>query len=169
MRRWERGPRGRGTDWPAAFEEFMKKIDAEGVKGDTQDAVPRPFPLAAKKIAHPLAFEPERGPADEGLAWNVLTWGQYKYEFVPQVDRYRWLEPRHQVNIQGRWDRDKTDALQYAFFNGEGWESWENVWAIWNAVIPREGKATRRIATIELAVAPFFARQGWDRAVRVLR
>ena len=66
------------------------------------------------------------------------------------LDRYRWLEPRHQVNIQGRWVRDKTDDLQFAFFNGEGWESWENVWGIWNGGEPREtSEATRRIATIE--------------------
>ena len=78
------------------------------------------------------------------------------------MDRYRWLEPRHQVNIQGRWDRDKTDDLQFAFFNGEGWESWENVWGIWNGVTPRDGEATRRVATIERAVAPFLASQDWE-------
>jgi len=78
------------------------------------------------------------------------------------VDRYRWLEPRHQVHIQGRWLRDKTDDLQFAFFNGEGWESWENVWGIWNGVTPRDGEATRRVATIERAVAPFFASQDWE-------
>ncbi len=94
-------------------------------------------------------FEPEGGPHDEALAWNVMTWGQYEFQFVPTVDRYRWLEPRHMVNIQGRWIRDKTDDLQFAFFNGEGWESWENVWGIWNGITPRDGEATRRVATIE--------------------
>ena len=59
-----------------------------------------PFPWLPR-VGHPLAFEPEGGPADEALAWDVLTWGQYKFQFVPTVDRYRWLEPRHQVNIQG--------------------------------------------------------------------
>ena len=79
--------------------------------------------------------------------------------FVPLVDKYRWLEPRHQVNIQGRWNRDKTDDLQYAFFNGEGWESWENVWGIWNGITLRDGEATRRVATIERTVAPFLVSQ----------
>jgi iron(II)-dependent oxidoreductase len=169
MMMWDQGTRDPGTDWPTAFAEFMKQIDADGVNGDTQDGVPLAFSLAAEKAGHPLAFEPERGPADEGLAWNVLTWGQYQYTFVPTVDKYRWLEPRHQVNIQGRWDRDKTDALQYAFFNGEGWESWENVWGIWNGVTPRDGEAARRVATIERAVAPFFASQGWEPLYPMLR
>jgi gamma-glutamyl hercynylcysteine S-oxide synthase len=169
MMMWDQGTRDPGTDWPTAFAVFMKEIDADGVNGDTQDGVPQAFSLAAEKVGHPLAFEPEMGPSDEALAWNVLTWGQYQYSFVPSVDKYRWLEPRHQVNIQGRWDRDKTDALQYAFFNGEGWESWENVWGIWNGVTPRDGEATRRVATIERAVAPFFASQGWEPLYPMLR
>jgi hypothetical protein len=91
-------------------------------------------------------------------SWHVLTWGQYTFQFVPTVAKYRWLEPRHQVNIQGRWERDKTDDLP-AFFNGEGWE---NVWRIWNGVTPRDGEATRRAATIERGVAPLLASQDWE-------
>ena len=162
MMMWDQGTRDAGQPWPDAVAALMKEIDADGVNGDTQDGVPLAFSLAAEKIGHPLVFEPEGGPHDEGLAWNVLTWGQYTFQFVPTVDRYRWLEPRHQVHIQGRWLRDKTDDLQFAFFNGEGWESWENVWGIWNGVTPRDGEATRRVATIERAVAPFFASQDWE-------
>jgi len=162
MMMWDQGTRDPGTSWPDAIAEFMKQIDADGINGDTQDGVPLAFPLAADKVNHPLAFEPEGGPHDEALAWNVLTWGQYQFQFVPTVDKYRWLEPRHQVNIQGRWVRDKTDDLQFAFFNGEGWESWENVWGIWNGVTPRDGEATRRVATMERAVAPFLTSQNWE-------
>jgi formylglycine-generating enzyme required for sulfatase activity len=162
MMMWDQGTHDPGKPWPDAIAETMKEIDADGINGDTQDGVPLAFSLAADRIGHPLAFEPEGGPADEALAWDVLTWGQYKFQFVPTVDRYRWLEPRHQVNIQGRWNRDKTDDLQFAFFNGEGWESWENVWGIWNGVTARDGEVTRRMATIERAVAPFFASTEWE-------
>ena len=48
-----------------------------------------------------------------------------------------------------RWARDKTDDLQSAFFNGVGYESWENIWGIWNGITPRDAEALRRIATIE--------------------
>jgi iron(II)-dependent oxidoreductase len=162
MMMWDQGTRDPGASWPNAIAEFMKQIDADGINGDTQDGVPLAFSLAADKVGHPLAFEPEGGPSDEALAWDVLTWGQYQFQFVPTVDKYRWLEPRHEVNIQGRWLRDKTDDLQFAFFNGEGWESWENVWGIWNGVTPRDGEATRRVATIERAVAPFLVSQDWE-------
>ena len=32
-----------------------------------------------------------------------MTWGQYQFPFVPEVDKYKWLEPRHMVNISDRW------------------------------------------------------------------
>ena len=63
------------------------------------------------------------------------------------------------VNISDRWNRNKTDNLQFAFFNGVGWESWENIWGIWNGITPRDGEATRRMATIERGVAPFLVSQ----------
>ncbi len=159
---WDQGTHSIETDWPTAVATLIKEIGADGINGDTQDGVPLTFSLAAEKMGHPLAFEPEDGPHDEGISWNVMTWGQYEFGFVPTVDRYRWLEPRHMVNIQGRWVRDKTDDLQYAFFNGEGWESWENVWGIFNQVTPRDAEATRRMATIERGVAPFLVSQGWE-------
>jgi formylglycine-generating enzyme required for sulfatase activity len=162
MMMWDQGTRDPGMSWPQAIAETMKEIGADGINGDTQDGVPLAFSLAADKSGHPLVFEPEGSPSDEALAWNVLTWGQYKFDFVPMVDRFRWLEPLHQVNISHRWNRDKTDDLQYAFFNGEGWESWENIWGIWNGITPRDGEATRRVATIERAVAPFFASEAWQ-------
>ena len=160
MMMWDQGTRDPGHPWPDAIADLMKQLDADGINGDTQDGVPLAFSTAAEKIGHPVAFEPEGSPHDEEISWDVLNWGQYEFQFVPTVDRYRWLEPRHQVNIQGRWLRDKTDDLQFAFFNGEGWESWENVWGIWNGITPRDAEATRRVATIERAVAPFLASRG---------
>jgi len=164
MMMWDQGTRDPHQPWPQAIAELMKKVGGDGINGDTQDGVPRVFSEAAEKIGHPLAFEPEGSPSDEALAWNVLTWGQYggQFNFVPGVDRFRWLETRHMVNISDRWARSKTDDLQYAFFNGEGWESWENIWGIWNGITPRDGEATRRVATIERAVAPFLISKQWE-------
>lgn len=164
MMMWDQGTHEPDKSWPEAIAELMKEIDADGINGDTQDGVPRVFSEAAEKIGHPLAFEPEGSPSDEALAWNVLTWGQYggDFRFIPGVDRYRWLETRHMINISDRWARTKTDDLQYAFFNGEGWESWENVWGIWNGITPHDAEATRRVATIERAVARFLISKDWE-------
>ncbi|HVO62753.1 MAG TPA: SUMF1/EgtB/PvdO family nonheme iron enzyme [Terriglobales bacterium] len=169
MMMWDQGTRDPGMPWPEAIATLMKEIGADGINGDTQDGVPLAFSLAADKIGHPLAFEPEGGPADEALAWDVLTWGQYEYPFVLMVDKYKWLEPRHMVNISDRWKRDKTDNLQFAFFNGVGWESWENIWGIWNGITPRDAEATRRVATMERALAPFLVSSGWEPLAPMLR
>jgi gamma-glutamyl hercynylcysteine S-oxide synthase len=162
MMMWDQGTRDPGKPWPEAIAALMAEIGADGINGDTQDGVPRAFSDASDKAGHPLAFEPEDGPHDEGVAYNVLTWGQYKFPFSPAVDRFKWLEPRHMVNISDRWNRDKTDDLQFAFFNGVGWESWENIWGIWNGITPRDAEATRRVGTLERGIAPFLVSAGWE-------
>ena len=164
MMMWDQGTRDSGKSWPQTIAELMKEIGADGINGDTQDGVPLAFSQAADAVGHTLVFEPEGGPSDEALAWNLMTWGQYggQFGFIPGVDRFRWLETRHQVNISDRWNRVKTDNLQYAFFNGEGWESWENIWGIWNGITARDGEATRRVATLERGVAPFLVSPDWE-------
>lgn len=164
MMMWDQGTRDAGVPWTQAIAELMKELGADGINGDTQDGVPLAYSQAADKVGHPLVFEPEGSPSDEALAWNLMTWGQYhgQYAFIPGVDRFRWLEPRHMVNISDRWNRDKTDNLQFAFFNGEGWESWESIWGIWNGVTPRDGEATRRVATLERGIAPFLVSADWE-------
>lgn len=169
MMMWDQGTRDPGEPWTTAIAKMMAEIGADGVNGDTQDGVPLAYWVAADQIGHPLVFEPEGAPSDEALAWNLMTWGQYEYPFTPLVDKYKWLEPRHMVNISDRWNRDKTRNLQFAFFNGVGWESWENIWGIWNGITPRDGEATRRVATIERAVAPFLVSNGWEPMAPMLR
>lgn len=159
---WDQGTRDPGQPWAKALAETMAEVGADGMNGDTQDGVPLAFSLAADATGHPLAFEPEQGSSDEAVAWNLMNWGYYSFDFAPKVDRFRWLEPRHMVNVSDRWGRSKTDDLQYAFFNGEGWESWENIWGIWNGITPRDAEATRRVATIERAAASFLTSPDWE-------
>src|SRR5260370_25615550 len=169
MMMWDQGTRELAKSWPEEIAEVMKEVGADGINGDTQDGVPLAFSLAADKVGPPLAFAPEGGPSDEELAWNVMTWGQYQYPFTPLSDKFKWLEPRHMVNISDRWNRGKANNLQFAFFNGVGWESWENIWGIWNGITPRDGEATRRVATMERALAPFLVSTDWEPLAPLLR
>jgi gamma-glutamyl hercynylcysteine S-oxide synthase len=162
MMMWDQGTHAPDQPWPQAVATLMKEIDADGVNGDTQDGVPLGFSVAAEALGHPLAFQPEVSPSDEALSWNVMTWGQYAFPFLPMVDRFKWLETRHMVNISDRWAQDKTNDLQFAFFNGVGWESWENIWGIWNGIDPRDAEATRRVATVERGVAKFLVSSDWE-------
>ena len=162
MMMWDQGTRAPTRPWSEEIAALMADIGADGINGDTQDGVPLAFSLAADKSGHPLAFQPEDGPSDEALGWNLMTWGQYEFPFTPLVDKYKWLEPRHMVNISDRWNRDKTSDLQFAFFNGVGWESWENIWGIWNGITPRDAEATRRVATLERGLAQFLVSKNWE-------
>jgi formylglycine-generating enzyme required for sulfatase activity len=162
MMMWDEGTHAPDKPWPQAIATLMKEIGADGINGDTQDGVPLGFSQAAEAVGHPLAFEPEGSPSDEDLSWDVLNWGQYSFPFIPMADRYKWLETRHMVNISDRWAQDKTNDLQFAFFNGIGWESWENVWGIWNGIDSRDAEATRRVATIERGLAPFLVSADWE-------
>ena len=92
MMMWDQGTRDPGEPWPRAIADLMAEIGADGINGDTQDGVPLAFSAAADQIGHPLAFEPEGGPSDEALAWNVMTWGQYEFSFVPS---------RRQIQVAG--------------------------------------------------------------------
>jgi len=166
MMMWDQGTRDPGKPWPQAIAELMAELGVDGINGDTQEGVPLAFPLAADRTGHPLAFQPELSLSDEALAWNLFSWweeGSATYaSFVPKINRFKWLEPRHMVNVVDRWTRDKTDQLQVAFFNGAGWVSWENIWGFWNGITPRDGEAVRRIATIERGVASFLVSPDWE-------
>jgi gamma-glutamyl hercynylcysteine S-oxide synthase len=160
---WDQGTRDEGKPNWDATAELMKAVDADGVNGDTMDGIPEAFAKAAEKAGHPLVLEPEHFPAhDEMLAWNTMTWGYWTFPYNPLVSRSKWLEPRSMVNICARWTHAKTDLFQSAFLNGTGFESWENVWGIWNGITVRDGEAIRRFATIERGVAPYLVSDDWQ-------
>jgi formylglycine-generating enzyme required for sulfatase activity len=160
---WDQGTHVEGVSDAEALARQLAAVGADGINGDTLEGMPRTFRNASDKLQHPLALEPELGVAsDEMLAYNSLTWGYWNYNFVPTVSRFKWLEPRHMVHISDRWAHDHMDDLQEAFFNGIGFESWENIWGIWNQMTPRDAEALRRMATIERAFAPLLISQDWQ-------
>lgn len=169
---WDQGTRPEGIpDWDT-IAKLMASIGADGINGDTMDAVPLAFRTASDKTGHPIVFEPEGGnggDSDPAIAWNNLGWGYWRYPFEPMISKNKWLEPRYMVNVCDRWNRNKTDNLQYAFFNGVGYESWENIWGIWNQIDDRDAQALRRIATIEREFWQLLQSPGWKPFAPTLR
>jgi formylglycine-generating enzyme required for sulfatase activity len=92
----------------------------------------------------------------------VQSWSKkVPQEVIPSVLKLKWLEPRHIVNIENRWSRDRSNDLQHMFFNGIGYTAWENVWGIWNQLTPRDAETLRRIATIQRQFAPLMVSADW--------
>ena len=150
---WDTGTRDEGVPLCEAAARDMKAIGADGINGDTMGGIPQEFRRAADAAGHPLVLEPENALADlKMLRWNTMSWGYWQYQHVPVVSKYKWLDEQHMVNVCERWAKDRTDGLQSAFFNAVGYESWENVWGIWNQLTPRDAEALRRIAMIERAL-----------------
>jgi gamma-glutamyl hercynylcysteine S-oxide synthase len=160
---WDMGTRREPLGMPETLAALMKEIGADGVNGDTFGGVPRSYSAAADAVGHPLVFEPEGYPdGDEMLNWDSMSWGYWRYPFVPMVSRGKWLEPRHMVNVCDRWNKDKTDNLQAAFFNGVGYETWENIWGIWNGITERDAEAIRRVGKVERRFAEFLVSADWE-------
>jgi formylglycine-generating enzyme required for sulfatase activity len=160
---WDEGTRAEGKrEWEVLAKE-ISEVGADGINGDTLEGVPRVFHLETTRLGRPLLSEPEAGLASgEMLNYNVMSWAYLTYGFAPPVSLFKWLEPRHMVHVCNRWAHDHTDDLQAAFFNGTGFESWENVWGIWNQMTPRDAETLRRIMTIERANAALLTSAQWE-------
>ena len=67
------------------------------------------------------------------------------------------------TNVCERWSQDHTNALQGAWFNGVGFETWENVWGTWNGMTERDCEQTRRLRVLMrfLGGRGYLQSQGW--------
>ena len=167
---WDTGTRAAGTSHAEATARLLADTGADGINGDTLDGIPYEYRAACDQTGHAVALEPELSPKDDAmLAFNQQSWAYWSYPFVPMVSKWKWLEPRHMVHVCNRWAKDHTDDLQFAFFNGVGFESWENIWGYWNQLTPRDAQAVRRIASIYRALPDQVVSADWEPHVPTLR
>ena len=90
-------------------------------------------------------------------------------ESIPTVRKLKWLEPRHIINIENRWSRQRTNDLQHALFNGVGYVAWENVFGFVNLFTPRDGETLRRVAMVQRRFADLIAGPDWRPYERTLQ
>ncbi len=172
---WDGGTRDEGAAPWTAMSELLADIGADGINFDTLDSVPPQFRQASDVIGHPLALEPQFQPRDESLAWTDISWNDWvtwegkQYPFIPMVSKNKWMEPRHMVNVTDRFTRDKTDSLQHAFFNGQGYATLENLWGFWYGDTPHDAEALLRFTCIERAMADYLSSPDWEPHTRVLQ
>ena len=160
---WDNGTRPQGQrDWDA-IAQIVKAVGADGINGDTYNGVPRAFFDACDALGCPVVLQPESTiSSEEQLIWNVQSWGKKVPDSViPSVAKWKWLEPRHMINYENRWGRDRTNDLQYIFFNGVGYNAWENIWGIWNQFTPRDAETLRRIAALQRFFPALMVSMDW--------
>ena len=168
---WDNGTRDPGPIAPELTKE-MAAVGADGLNGDTMYGIPEDFFWADNGNGkYPLALEPEINLKTlDMLQWNTMSWAYYDdYIYNPGVSLYKWLEPLHQPIVNDRWADNKTDDLQYAWFNGMGYCAWENIWGIWNGVAPRYAEIIRRMHLIYSRYPNIFHSEGWEPHTPVLQ
>ena len=170
---WDNGTRDEGVPFSTGIARSLKEIGADGVNGDTLQSMygDYSFRTESDKSGHILAFQPEDGlkAGEMALPWINMSWGYWGWgdnskngDQIPPVSKYKWLEPRHMVNICQRWSHDRNMEIQNAFFNGTGYESWESIWGLWNGITPRDGEVLRRSATIMRAYPDLLVSKDWE-------
>jgi len=170
MMPWEAGTREEGLPLKGAVARNFREAGIDGVNGDTMNGIGPEFVAAADAVGHPLAFEPESGIENlTNIQTDLMSWGYWSRSHVPPVDRYKWVESRHLTHVCDRWAQNRIDGLQVAFFNGDGFESWENVWGIWNGMTRRDAEAIRRVATVERGLANYLVSPNWEPMVPMLQ
>lgn len=161
---WDNGTRPHAErDWEI-MAGLVKALDADGINGDTYSGVPRAFFDACDKLGRSVVLQPESTAhaGDHILPWNVQSWTKkIPADVVPSVSKLKWLEPRHLVQIENRWSRNRNNDLQHVFFNGIGYVAWENVWGVWNQITPRDAETLRRIANIQRQFASLIVSADW--------
>ncbi len=165
---WDEGTRDEGGMLSVAISKLLNEIGADGINFDTLENAPAEFRRASDATGHALALEPQFEPRDESLSWTNIAWNDWvtwegkQYPLVPMVDKNRWFEARHTVAVTDRFTRDKTDSLQHAFFNGEGYAVLENLWGFSYAMNASDAEALLRFTRIERALADNLRSQEWE-------
>ncbi|NLF09111.1 MAG: formylglycine-generating enzyme family protein [Pirellulaceae bacterium] len=161
---WDTGTRAKSAPGWKMLLNDIRRIDADGVFGDTMIGMSEELQNAMNESGRMLALQPEvEAPDCAFAAGNIISWGSWPFQVPkPSVGKYKWFEPRHQINLCHRWETDRTDQLQTAFFNGIGYEVWENIWGIWNGLTPRDCHALRRIAAIQRTLVDLTVSADWE-------
>ena len=149
---WEQGTRREYNSDEDIVAELLQYTGADGFNGDTLTFVPYKFFKKSDERGHPITLEPEEGGDPFSLNWQTNGWGYWYYSYRlhpngPLVDRFKFVTSgKWMTHLCERWGKDKKRNLHNAWFNGDGYVAWENVFGVWNGITPRDGEAIRRVA-----------------------
>lgn len=155
---WDTQTRPLGISDEEALGNFAKEVGADGYNMDTCVGA-----TAKQHAGCPFcAFEPEGYTNWYSrdyltLAW-AKSWGSSLDSGKPGADIVklsldsRWMS---MGSARGSWNYTKN--LHLMFFNGVGFNAWENLWGDFHKMVPHDGELCRRSATI----LRYFGNQGY--------
>ncbi|MDR3627590.1 MAG: SUMF1/EgtB/PvdO family nonheme iron enzyme [Ignavibacteriaceae bacterium] len=159
---WDIGTRRESENDYKVYAKLLKYIDADGINGDVTTGLGAHWKKAFDEVKKGLVIEPEVDNDNKYLEYDLMGWGYWEYPFIPSISKLKWVEPKHMIQVCNRWGRDHTDDLQYAFFNGTGFVTWENIWSIYNEMTPRACETVKRISVFDQHFYKLLNGDGWE-------
>jgi iron(II)-dependent oxidoreductase len=164
MMPWDAGTRLQGLPFKDAVAQNFKDAGVDGANGDTMNTIGPEFLAASDALGHPLAFEPEvrhresrRYPVRRDELGLLAAPRAFRLWTAINGSRLGILRTSAS---DGRTTTSTHSSARS--INGDGFETWENVWGIWNGMTPRDAEATHRVATVERGLAEFFVSPDWE-------
>ncbi len=155
---WDTGTRREVKSDYEMLAEVIAAIDADGVFLDTLSEGSEKLRSALDKAKPGVAIVSEGHPPVEQLAICYGSWGQWLDEpKEPGILKLKRIEPRHMQYQIRRWDRDRSDEIEIAFFNGSGMLVWENIFGTYNPWNLRDRQAWKKANLILRFFADIFA------------
>ncbi|MGD1042696.1 MAG: formylglycine-generating enzyme family protein, partial [Sedimentisphaerales bacterium] len=155
---WDTGTRREAKSDYELLAEVIAAIDADGVFLDTLSEGSEKLRSVLDKAKPGIAIVSEGHPPVEQLAICSGSWGQWLDEpEKPGILKLKWVEPRHMQYQIRRWDRDRSDEVEIAFFNGSGMLVWENIFGTYNPWNFRDRQNWKKANLILHFFADYFA------------
>jgi len=135
--------------------KYLDQFGFDGYNCDTCFDIPATFWNATKK-----AGQPEGGGTVSTSSWTPLGWGYYGYAMgafgqqlygiQPGIVKLKYIDEtgRYLSTVTDRWGTNRIPGVQYALFNGVGYNAWENVWGIFNNITDRDAEAIKQFALV---------------------
>ena len=126
-------PDGANRSDARRMAELLAHVGADGANADSTVNIDEAFYTASVATGQPpAAWQAENGPNAShptALNWQVMDIGYWggsvgnytgggggAWPWAPAVDKWKWFDARRITVVSDRWNTNKTDNLQAAFF-----------------------------------------------------
>ena len=161
---WDTGTRRESTPDEEFLAGLVAATDMDGIFLDTMTGDSPVLASTLEKVRPSTSLCPELHPAIASLSWCNGSWSQgLDPGFLPvAIDHRKWIEPRHMRWHIDRWNRDHTEEIRRAFFNGSGMLVWENIFGAYNPWRAEDRVLWRRASSILRHFADVLTGESWD-------
>ena len=153
------------------YELLADLVGATGTDGVFLDTLSAGSIELRQKLnrVHPgLEVITEGNPSLEQMPLINGFWGQWLTEGPrPGILKLRWIDPDRQQYLIRRWDRNRGEEVETAFFNGSGIVVWENVFGMENPWSSRDSRMWKKANLILHHFSDLFTRGRWEPFVPV--